>query len=131
MARIVTIESIDEPYRCLCSNGVHTWYGDEPIDHEGLDTAPSPGELLLSAVGTCATITLRMYAKRKVWPVEKIRLELSLEEVKTEAGVLNRIHETLHLEGPLDADQITRLKSILPKCPVATIITGEVEVVYN
>jgi putative redox protein len=131
MTRIVTIESIDNPYRCSCSNGVHTWYGDEPISNDGQDTAPAPAELLLSAVGTCATITLRMYAKRKQWPVEKIQLELRLEEVKTETGVINKIHEILTITGDISDEQLNRLKSLLPKCPVARIITGQVEILNN
>ncbi|MBP9745895.1 MAG: OsmC family protein [Saprospiraceae bacterium] len=130
MARITTIESIDAPYRCACSNGIHTWYADEPEYNHGGNTGPSPGELLLSAVGTCATITLRMYAARKEWPVDKIKIELRLEEVKTESGVLNKIHEALTVEGDLDEEQYARLKSLLPKCPVAKIVTGQVEIVY-
>ena len=131
MARIITVESHDTPYRCTCSNGVHSWYADEPVYNDGLDTAPSPGELLLSAVGTCATITLRMYAHRKQWPVEKITIELSLEEVKTETGVINKIHEKLQVTGALDETQLARLKSLLPKCPVTKIITGQVEITHN
>ena len=131
MSRIVMIESEDQPYRCSCSNGLHTWYADEPLIHEGLDTGPSPGELLLSAIGTCATITLRMYAKRKMWPVEKIRLELRMEEVKTETGGYHKIYESLSIDGPIDEEQYMRLKSLLPKCPVTKIVMGTVEIVYQ
>jgi putative redox protein len=131
MPRIVKIESSDSPFRCICSNGVHTWYGDEPVSKEGLDSAPSPEELLLSAIGTCATITLRMFANRKQWSIGKISLELSLEEIKTETGVIHRIHETLKVDGLIDDEQFTRLKSILPKCPVTKIVTGQVEISYN
>lgn len=131
MTRIITIESIDKPYRCSCTNGVHTWYGDEPFSNDGQDTAPSPSELLLSAVGTCATITLRMYAARKQWPVEKLQIELRLEEVKTETGVINKIYETLTVTGGINDEQLARLKSLIPKCPVARIVTGQVEITYN
>jgi putative redox protein len=129
MARIVTIESVDNPYRCVISNGVHTWYADEPEYNGGEDSAPSPGEQLLAAVGTCAAITLRMYAKRKEWPVEKIMVELKLEEVKSDEGTFNLITEKLTIKGDIDEDQYNRLKSLLPKCPVAKIITGKVEIV--
>jgi putative redox protein len=132
MARIVTLESIDNPYRCLISNGVHSWYADEPEYNGGGDTAPSPGELLLAAVGSCATITLRMYAKRKEWPVEKIEIELKLEEIKTESGIaINRITEKLQVKGNLDEDQINRLKTLMPKCPIARVVTGPVEIMIG
>ncbi|MEO5583156.1 MAG: OsmC family protein [Saprospiraceae bacterium] len=131
MAKTVKIESTDTPFRCVCSNGVHTWYADEPVSKEGLDTAPSPEELLLSAIGTCAIITLRMFANRKQWTIGKIYIDLSLEEIKTETGTINRIHETLTIDGPIDDEQFARLKSILPKCPVTKIVTGQVEISYN
>lgn len=132
MARIVTLESIDNPYRCLISNGVHTWYADEPEYNGGKDSAPSPGELLLAAVGSCATITLRMYAKRKEWPLDKIEIELKLEESKTVSGItINRITEKLHVHGDLDEEQITRLKALIPKCPIAKVVTGPVEIIIG
>ncbi len=131
MARIVSIESQDQPYRCSCSNGIHTWYADEPERNNGGDTGPSPGELLLSAIGTCGVITLRMYANRKQWPVEKIILTLSLEEIKGGPGVFHRIHQHLELEGPLDEEQKSRMISLLPKCPVSRLVTGQVEIVYK
>lgn len=131
MARIVSVETKDQPFRCTCSNGVHTWYGDEPEYKQGGDTAPSPSELLLSAVGTCAVVTLRMYANRKEWPVEKISLDLRLEEIKGGATVHHIIHQTLELTGPLDEEQKARMVSLLPKCPVSRLVTGKVEIVYN
>ena len=105
MARITTIESIDAPYRCACSNRIHTRYPDDPEYNHGGAHRTSPGDLPLSAVGTGATNTLRMYAARKEWPVDKIKIELRLEEVKTESGVLNKIHEALTVEGDLDDEQ--------------------------
>lgn len=131
MARIVSIESQEQPFRCSCNNGVHTWYADEPETSAGGDTAPSPSELLLSAVGSCGVVTLRMYANRKQWPVEKIILTLSLEEIKDGPVVMHRIHQHLELTGPLDDDQKSRMISLLPKCPVSRLITGQVEIVYN
>lgn len=129
MARIITVESITQPYRCEVTNGKHTWYADEPENNGGMDSGPSPTEQFLASVGTCATITVRMYAQRKEWPVEKIKIELSKEEVKSEEGVFNLITEKLTVTGNLTEEQIDRLKSILPKCPVAKLITGKVEIV--
>ncbi|MEP7267628.1 MAG: OsmC family protein [Saprospiraceae bacterium] len=131
MTRLVTIESIDDPFRCICSNGVHTWYADEPESNQGGDTSPSPSELLLSAIGACAAITLRMYARRKEWDVTQIKISLSIEEIKSENGIINRIHEKLEIEGSIDSDQIARLKSLIPKCPVARMVTGQIEVVAD
>ncbi|MBK9681715.1 MAG: hypothetical protein IPO69_23125 [Saprospiraceae bacterium] len=53
----------------------------------------------------------------KKWPVDKIKIELRLEEVKTESGVLNKIHEALTVEGDLDERAICTIKIIAPKMP--------------
>jgi putative redox protein len=130
MPRITTIESIENPYRCLISNGTHTWYADEPESNQGGDTGPSPSEQLLAAVGSCAVITLRMYAARKNWPLDTIRISLRMEDVKTENGTITRIYESLEITGELNEEQRDRLRSLIPKCPVAKAITGTVELIY-
>ncbi len=130
MPRIVTIESLEPHYRCTCSNGAHHWYADEQESSGGGDTAPSPTEILLSAMGSCAINTLRMYAARKEWPLEKVRIRISLETIKSETGTSYRIHEEVELTGPLDQEQKDRLRSLLPKCPVTRVVTGQVELVF-
>ena len=64
--------------------------------------------------------------------MEKIEIELKLEEIKTESGItVNRITEKLHVHGDLDEDQINRLKTLIPKCPIARVVTGPVEIMIG
>ena len=102
--------------------GPHHLQTDEPEDKGGADTGPSPHETLLSALGACTTSTLRLYARRKGWPLTNaiVRLTGHHEDGRY---VINR---QVVLQGPLDLDQRTRLLEIADKCPVHRTLIGEV-----
>ncbi len=106
--------------------GGHTIVADEPEDVGGTDTGPTPFELLQAALGACTTITLRMYADRKEWPLEEIAVRLRRRKLKpaeapaAEQGHqrLEEISQILELNGRLDEEQRARLFDIAHRCPV-------------
>jgi len=105
--------------------GPHVLRSDEPFSIGGTDSGATPQELLLAALGACTSITLRMYATRKNWPLREARLTLTASTVD---GVYV-IRRQLILEGDLDDAQRDRLEEIANRCPVHRAITGEVRVV--
>lgn len=113
----------------------HRWPADEPLDRGGTDSGPTPYELLLSALGACKAITLRMYADRKGWPLRETRVRLRHSRIhaedcancETETGMLDRIETELELRGPLADGQRERLLEIAGRCPVHRALESEID----
>jgi putative redox protein len=116
----------------------HVVRSDEPKKLGGDDTGVTPYELLLGALGSCTSMTMRMYAARKQWPLERVEVELRHDRVHgrdaPEAGSdtpkrSERITRTIRIEGELDDEQRARLMEIANRCPVHRTIEACPEIV--
>jgi putative redox protein len=125
-----------EPYVTEVLAGDHHFLADEPTSVGGQDLGPTPYHLLNASLGTCTAITLRMYADRKEWPLEKVNVHLSHEKIhakdcedcETEEGKIDKITREIELVGDLDQQQRERLLQIANKCPVHRTLHGEIKV---
>jgi putative redox protein len=101
---------------------------DEPEDHGGSDTGPSPVELMRTALASCTSITLRMYADRKGWPLERIEVDVVSESRREEGVVRTRFERRVRLIGDLHEKQRARAIEIAGRCPVHRTLEGEVTI---
>lgn len=112
----------------------HQMIADEPVSAGGSDLGPNPYEYLLAALGTCTSMTVRMYANRKQLPLDGIEVTLSHDrihaedcrECESETGLVDRIEKRIRLEGDLSEDQRNRLLEIASKCPVHKTLLNEI-----
>jgi putative redox protein len=112
-------------YAQSISAGKHHLTADEPESSGGTGTGPAPYALLLSALGACTSITLRMYADRKGWTLNTI--EVGLRMLKSKDG-RDRIEREIRVSAALTEEQKTRLGEIADKTPVTKSITAGVPI---
>lgn len=112
----------------------HSLVADESIAVGGTNLGPTPFEYLTAALGACTSMTLRMYADRKEWPLESVSVQLNHKKIpagdcktcETKEGMLDQFDREIELAGPLDDDQIKRLLKIADRCPVHRALKSEI-----
>jgi len=116
--------------------GSHELYADEPVSYGGTDTGASPYDLLLAALGSCTSMTIGLYARKRGWPLEKITVSLrhskihakDCDDCETKEGKIDRIWRDVHLDGALSDEQRAKLMEIADKCPVHQTLTSEINI---
>lgn len=113
-----------EQYKTEVTTSSHSLIADEPAEKSGTNLGPGPQEFLSVALASCTAITLRMYADRKKWSVDQIKVNVASETSK-EKTVFKR---QISFEGTLDETQQARLLQIANACPVHGILTKPIEI---
>jgi uncharacterized OsmC-like protein len=132
----VTVRGASTGFAQEISIGPHRLFSDEPASAGGTDTGPSPYDLLLAALGSCTSMTLSMYARRKQWPLEGVTVRLHHSKIyakdcadcETKEGKLDRIEREIGLLGSLSDDQRAQLLSIADRCPVHRTLSSEIRI---
>lgn len=113
----------------------HSFITDEPVAAGGEDAGPDPYTLLLAALGSCISMTVTLYARRKQWPLERVTVRLRQNRIHTKdcqecaqdkEGYIHRIERSVSFTGPLTDEQRARLQEIAHKCPVHKTLSSQI-----
>ena len=113
----------------------HSFITDEPIAMGGEDAGPDPYTLLLAALGSCISMTVTLYARRKQWPLESVTVRLMQNRIhskdcevcdKSEDGYIHHIERGVSFTGALSEEQRARLHEIAHKCPVHKTLSSDI-----
>ena len=134
--KVVVRETREGKFTQLVAAGRHIVRADEPVAAGGLDSGMSPYDCLLAGLGACTSMTLRLYADRKGFPLERATVELRHDKIhaadcaecETREGKIDLIERVIRLEGALDAAQRAKLLEIANKCPVHRTLTSEITI---
>ncbi len=133
----VTVTSLSNLRNEVSYGGGRTFLADEPASLGGEGAGPDPYTLLLAALGSCVSMTLTLYARRKGWPLARVSVRLRQRRVHSSdcaecesdaEGFIHHIERAVELEGDLDDEQRARLREIAHRCPVHRTLTSEVVV---
>jgi len=133
------IEAPVGKYRQHVRMGQHLGNADEPVELGGDDSGPNPYEFLLAALGSCTSMTLRMYADLKKIPLTRVAVDLrhskihakDCAECETHEGQIDQIDRVITLEGDLSPAQREQLLAIANKCPVHRTLKSEIRILSS
>ncbi|MCT4706717.1 bifunctional alpha/beta hydrolase/OsmC family protein [Enterobacteriaceae bacterium H11S18] len=131
---IVTMREGD--FLCDVRSVGHQWLSDEPLSVGGLDKGPTPYDQLLAALGTCTSMTLRMYARRKKLRLSRLVVRLThsrehledCEDCLDGKNLADRIHREILIEGELSPEETERLEQIAELCPVHKTLLNHIDI---
>ena len=134
---VIVSETREGKFTQSVTTGAHRTRADEPASVGGDDSGFTPYDLLLAGLGACTSMTLRMYADQKKWPLAHVSVRLSHQKIhaqdcaecETREGKVDRIEREIEITGELDEAQRARLMEIADKCPVHRTLHSEVSIV--
>lgn len=132
----VTVRTGKVGYQTEITANEHHLVADEPISVGGANTGPTPYDYLVSALGACTSMTLRMYSDRKQLPLDEVVVRLRHQKVHAtdcaectaKEGMVDLIEREIELVGELDESQRKRLLEIADRCPVHRTLHSEIHV---
>ena len=131
MSTEIFVENTTSRYAQDITSGRHTLCADQTKENKGDDKGPAPFDLLLSALGSCTSITLTMYAERKNIKLDVITVRLNYIPPNDIDGSSSRIIRKIHLEGDFTEEQHQRMLEIADRCPVHNTLRENVDIMSS
>jgi uncharacterized OsmC-like protein len=136
VTRNIVVNSGFPAYVQNISIGSHQLLADEPPGSGGADAGPNPYELVMAGLGACTSMTVRMYAERRNWPLEKVQVQLKFSRIHAadcddcsrKKGIVNRIEKRVTLIRDLSEIQRERLLHVANNCPVHRVLARTIEI---
>jgi|AGTN01.3.fsa_nt_gi Predicted redox protein, regulator of disulfide bond formation len=125
--QVVVSNSADQKYRQKIKAGGHSLVSDISAEQGGTEEGFDPHELLLASLGACTSITVKMYAERKGYPLKDVTVTLREEKIadpENESRSMPKIIREIALTGELTDEQVESLKTIADKCPIHKLLSG-------
>jgi putative redox protein len=128
VSRVTVLGKTEDPhYVQEVTAGPHRLLGDEPTERGGADAGPAPFDYLLAALGTCTSITMRMYADRKGWQLGHVTVKLEYSREKDSASIKREVT----ISAPISEEQRARIADIIERTPVTLAIKQGVQIASN
>lgn len=131
MTTEVFIENTDQLFTQKITARNHELLADEPENSKGNNDGPTPFEYLLSAIGSCTSITLKMYAEKKDIKLDTITVRLNYIPPNELEGTSSRITRKIHIEGDFTEEQHHRMLEIADRCPVHRTLRQGIDVMSS
>ncbi len=124
MGVVTVVNHPGQPYKNTITAGNHQVVVDATTNLGGQDAGPSPHDMLWGALGACTSMTMAMYAKRKGYDLQEIRVELSESKVQNPSGkgMIPHVDKKIIVKGNLSQPELDDLKRVAEKCPVNKLI---------
>ena len=126
MAAEIFVENTDGRYSQKITAGEHTFFADQSVGDNGDNKGPTPFDHLLSALGSCTSITLQMYAERKNIKLDVVTVRLNYIPPNEIDGSSSRIIRKIHIEGDFTEEQHHRMLEIADRCPVHSTLRDKI-----
>lgn len=118
-------ETGESAYAVIISVSGHTIIGDEPVSAGGGNLGPAPYDLLLAALGECTAMTVRWYAKRKNWLLDKVEVNVSYQKINE----IDTFDKQVIIHGDaLTEEQRRKLVEVAAKCPVQRTLESNITI---
>lgn len=125
MTQVLVSSTADKGMQHEIKAGAHQWISDAGQEIGGNETGPNPHELMLAALGSCTSMTLKVFSQRRGWKLDEVRVKLEEETVddpNNPGKKMSRITRDIEVKGELSKEQLDTLKSIADKCPIHKLL---------